>query len=243
MTSGRERALPPLDFPSGESSLSRFSGAMTQNFEVECKIFRLLPITRVSSIFWFRGLMPPTLALTFLLREKSAKAYPRGGVLLDISSFFHETSVDKKGERDRLRLLRGHRPQGYLRGVPLDTPFVSFLVKGKIPRCGARSSTKGRFAEILVRSKVSNFSLLPHNKVTSNFLLCGVTHPAPCFLWDYASHTRTDFSYTRKVSKSVCKGTPLAQPRGGNTDRLVCLRHTQPCFPRSDLRSRSPFCT
>ena len=30
--------------------------------------------------------MPPTLALTFLLREKSAKAYPRGGVLLDISS-------------------------------------------------------------------------------------------------------------------------------------------------------------
>ena len=69
--------------------------------------------------------------------------------------------------------------RGYLRGSPLDTPFVSFLVKGKIPRCGARSSTKGRFAEILVRSKVSNFSLLPHNKVTSNFLLCGVTHPAP----------------------------------------------------------------
>lgn len=31
MTSGRERALPPLDFPSGESSWSRFSGAMTQN--------------------------------------------------------------------------------------------------------------------------------------------------------------------------------------------------------------------
>ena len=28
LTSGRERALPPLDFPSGESSLSRFSGAM-----------------------------------------------------------------------------------------------------------------------------------------------------------------------------------------------------------------------
>ena len=69
--------------------------------------------------------------------------------------------------------------RGYLRGSPLDTPFVSFLVKGKIPRCGARSSTKGRFAEILVRSKVSNFSLLPHNKVTSNFLLCGVTHPTP----------------------------------------------------------------
>ena len=75
---------------------------MTQNFEVECEIFRLLPLTRVSSIFSFRGLVPPTLALTFLFREKSAKAYPRGGVLLDISSFFHETSVDKKGgARDR----------------------------------------------------------------------------------------------------------------------------------------------
>ena len=72
--------------------------------------------------------------------------------------------------------------RGDLRGFPLDTPFVSFLVKGKIPRCGARSSTKGRFAEILVRSKVSNFSLLPHNKVTSNFLLCGVTHALPRLL-------------------------------------------------------------
>ena len=30
--------------------------------------------------------MPPTLALTFLLREKSAKAYPRGYFLLEISS-------------------------------------------------------------------------------------------------------------------------------------------------------------
>ena len=68
-------------------------------------------------------------------------------------------------------------PRGYLRGSPLDTPFVSFLVKGKIPRCGARSSTKGRFAEILVRSKVSNFSLLPHNKVTSNFRFCGLVPP------------------------------------------------------------------
>ena len=95
LTSGRERALPPLDFPSGESSLSRFSGAMTQNFEVECKIFRLLPLTRVSSIFWFRGLVPPTLALTFLLREKSAKAYPRGGVLLDISSSISKLSAGK----------------------------------------------------------------------------------------------------------------------------------------------------
>ena len=70
---------------------------------VECKIFRLLPLTRVSSIFSFRGLVPPTLAHPFFLRRKDAKTYPRGGVLLDISSFFHESSVDKKGARDRLR--------------------------------------------------------------------------------------------------------------------------------------------
>ena len=72
------------------------------------------------------------------------------------------------------------------------------------------------------------------------FLLWGGV-PMPLFLWDYASHTRTDFSYTRKVSKSVCKGVPLQNPEGEPTVRLVCLRHTQPWFPRSDLRSRSPF--
>ena len=48
--------------------------------------FSLLPRNKAASSFSFCGLMPPTLALTFLLREKSAKAYPRGGVLLDISS-------------------------------------------------------------------------------------------------------------------------------------------------------------
>ena len=60
--------------------------------------------------------------------------------------------------------------------------------------------------------------------------ICGEVSPHSS-LWSYAPHTRTDFSYTRKVSKSVCKGQPLAKPRGGNTSRLVCLRHTQPCFP------------
>ena len=66
--------------------------------------------------------------------SSSTEAFLKGKYPLGNLLFFHETSVDKKGERDRLRLLRGHRPQGYLRGVPLDTPFVSFLVKGKIPR-------------------------------------------------------------------------------------------------------------
>ena len=65
---------------------------------------------------------------------------------------------------------------------------------------------------------------------SSPHLFCGEVSPHSS-LWSYAPHTRTDFSYTRKVSKSVCKGQPLAKPRGGNTSRLVCLRHTQPCFP------------
>ena len=55
----------------------------------------------------------------------------------------------------------GIAPRGYLRGSPLDTPFVSFLVKGKIPRCGARSSTKGRFAETLVWGKTQNIFTAP----------------------------------------------------------------------------------
>ena len=46
-------------------------------------------------------------------------------------------------------------------------------------------------------------------------------HPMPPFVELCAPH-RTDFSYTRKVSKSVCKGTPLAQPRGGNVTALRC---------------------
>ena len=45
---------------------------------------------------------------------------------MDISSFFHETSVDKKGARDRLRLLRGHCPQGISKGVPLRHAFCIF---------------------------------------------------------------------------------------------------------------------
>ena len=94
-----------------------------------------------------------------------------------------------------LRLLRGHSPQGYLRGVPLDTPFVSFLVKGKIPRCGARSSTKGKFTETLVQSKVYNLSFFSSNESFINLFV----------LWARAAHTGTDFSFTRKVSKSVSK--------------------------------------
>ena len=58
--------------------------------------------------------------------------------------------------------------------------------------------------------------------------------PMPLFLWDYASHTRTDFSYTRKVGKSVCKGTPLAQPRGGSRHREAVT------FPPEEIFKRTP---
>ena len=109
-------------------------------------------------------------------------------------------------------------PRGYLRGSPLDTPFVSFLVKGKIPRCGARSSTKGRFAETLVRSKVSNFSFLPHNKVTSNFRFCGLVPPTLALT----------FLLREKSAKAYLRGFPLDIPWG------LC--------PRSNRkRSRSPL--
>ena len=33
-------------------------------------------------------------------------------------------------------------------------------------------------------------------------------------LWAHAAHTGTDFSFTRKVSKSVSKGLPLRYPLG-----------------------------
>ena len=50
------------------------------------KCFRFFPTLKFYQTFLLCGLVPPTLALTFLLREKSAKAYPRGHLLLDISS-------------------------------------------------------------------------------------------------------------------------------------------------------------
>ena len=153
------------------------------------------------SDFHFSGLLPLTLALTFLLREKSAKAYPRGGVLLDISSFVTKLWVIKRGSvtalRERMVLARKANwfcfpspenrilfdfhgdgasfwfapptltvtsPRGYLRGTPLDTPFVSFLVKGKIPRCGARSSTKGDLQKLWFEAKHKTF-LLHQNRI------------------------------------------------------------------------------
>ena len=64
--------------------------------------------------------------------------------------------------------------------------------------------------------------------------LCREDSPLPS-LWSYAPHARTDFSYTRKVSKSVCKGTPLAQPRGGTSP----LRGVD--FPHSALKGTFPL--
>ena len=111
-------------------------------------------------------------------------------------------------------------PRGYLRGSPLDTPFVSFLVKGKIPRCGARSSTKERFAESSVRSKVPNLSFLPHNKTTSSFWFCGLMPPTP-------AHS---FFLRRKDAKTYPRGSVLLDISSGGS------------IPRSNRkRSRAPI--
>ena len=62
---------------------------------------------------------------------------------------------------------------------------LTFLLQRKLPRCGARSSTKERFAESSVRSKVPNLSFLPRNKAASRFSFCGLMPPTlahPFFL-------------------------------------------------------------
>ena len=111
-------------------------------------------------------------------------------------------------------------PRGYLRGSPLDTPFVSFLVKGKIPRCGARSSTKERFAESSVRSKVPNLSFLPRNKAASRFSFCGLMPPTPAH----------PFFLRRKDAKTYPRGSVLLDISSGGS------------IPRSNRkRSRSPL--
>ncbi len=40
-----------------------------------------------------------------------------------------KNSRDRRGRVTALRLPRGHSPQGYLRGVPLDTFLGTFIVK------------------------------------------------------------------------------------------------------------------
>ena len=90
------------------------------------------------------GLTQPTPADTFLLREKYPKAYQRGSVLFDISSGgsiprgcrqaakpppLVKNFRDRRGARDRSAVTAGHSPQGYLRGVPLDTFLGTFIVK------------------------------------------------------------------------------------------------------------------
>ena len=64
-------------------------------------------------------------------------------------------------------------------------------------------------------------------------LLYGVAPHALLFIVGRYPHTRTDFSYTRKVSKSVCKGTPLAQPRGGSRHREAVTFPPEEIFKRT----------
>ena len=71
-------------------------------------------------------------------------------------------------------------------------------------------------------------------------------------LWAHAAHTGTDFSFTRKVSKSVSKGTPLRYPRGCapqwsndhappySINHHLCAQWFAFCFNSSDLRVLKP---
>ena len=47
-------------------------------------------------------------------------------------------------------------------------------------------------------------------------------------LWAHAAHTGTDFSFTRKVSKSVCKGLPLTYPLGEVSPAVTASGHAPP---------------
>ena len=95
---------------------------------------------------------------------------------------------------------------------------LTFLLQRKLPRCGARSSTKGRFAESSVRSKVPNLSFLPRNKAASRFSFCGLMPPTLALT----------FLLREKSAKAYLRGFPLDIPWG------LC--------PRSNRkRSRSPL--
>ena len=87
---------------------------------------------------------------------------------------YHKITVVSLGKSrggNALSLLEVKEPRGSL------CVFGNFLHIRKLPRCGARSSTKERFAESSVRSKVPNLSFLPRNKAASRFPFCGLMPP------------------------------------------------------------------
>ena len=90
--------------------------------------------------------MHPTPAHPFFLRRKDAKTYQRGGILFEITSggslphsglkttlplVYHKTSSKKGGSVTACGYCGGTAPRGYLRGSPLDTLLLTFLVKEK----------------------------------------------------------------------------------------------------------------
>ena len=92
-------------------------------------------------------------------------------------AFVQKLSATKRGSVTACRLPRGHRPQGISKGKPLRHAFRIFPRERKDTAVWSAQLHEGRFAETLVRSKVSNFSFLPRNKVTSNFRFCGLVPP------------------------------------------------------------------
>ena len=80
----------------------------------------------------------------------------------------------------------------------------------------------------------------------------GSLHKTKISLWAYAAHSCGYFSFTRKVSKSVSKGTPLRYPRGCapqwsndhappySINHHLCAQWFAFCFNSSDLRVLKP---
>ena len=110
---------------------------------------------------------------------------------------------------------------------------LTFLLQRKLPRCGARSSTKGRFAESSVRSKVSKFSLLPHNKTASRFSFCGLMPPTPAhpfFLRRKDAKTYPRGSVLLDISSSISK---LSAGKGRFDEIDLEIECNPFCFLRS----------
>ena len=68
--------------------------------------------------------------------EVSSLKSPQGEVspqsLRDVPPRLSQNFQQERGERDRLRLLRGHSPQGISKGKPLRYAFADFSRKRKV---------------------------------------------------------------------------------------------------------------
>ena len=73
---------------------------------------------------------------------------PQGEVspqsLRDVPPRLSQNFQQERGERDRLRLLRGHSPQGISKGKPLRYAFADFSRKRKVSASVGGMSTQNK---------------------------------------------------------------------------------------------------